>query len=909
MTATRARPEAPAATGPAYAAFISYSRAVDGRLAPKLADSLERFAKPWYRLRALRVFRDDDSLSTSPGLWSSLTAALDRTSFFVLLASPGSAASEWVGREVAYWLEHRDRDRLLIVLTDGEIGWDEHTGDFDWQRTTALPRELAGVYHEEPRYTDLRFAAASEHLSLRDPRFRAVVADVAAPLHGRAKDDLIGEEVRQHRRTLRIARAAGAALALLAVAATVAAVLAVRSADRANRERDRAEREARVATSRQLAAQSSVAVRDGAIQGALAQAGRAWRTARTTEARGALLAALKAAPGLVGTFEGPPAQLAAVSGDRGRVALLGADRRLTVLDLATGRPVGEPLAVRPPTEAAYPVGVALDRRGTALAVGYDDGRLDLWDLAQGEVRALDGPAPVRQFVATATRPAFAADGSVLAWAGPHHGVSVWDGRRVRRLRAPVRAGEAIRDVAVSADGRYVAMAGTDGFEVVRWRLDRPRAPRVLPARAPTRSVTGTGQHGAIALGAGPHPLLAVGGVDDGRVDLWDAAGERRTIRAARGGAIDSIAFSPDGRRFTVVAPGGLTLWTADGSRLARYPSDGAERGAAPLDDGGRVAAVGASGAVTVRDGDGSRLARRLEGADANVGNLAFDRSGQHVLASDRRTRLRSWPVSGGPPGPPLTPPIDPSETAWLPDGRVATCCGSTRRDIPVRTWGPEDRGRRVDEDVGEPWDLAVTTAGRLVVAGYRRETLVVSDGRRRLDVPVGDYGGRLSDDGRWASVGTDQGLDVWSVEQRRKLSSVPGDDAVFAPDGRLLATSAFEGPIRLFDLSGRARGALGASLMVELMAFSPDGRTLATIAYHQRAAGATDTRLELWDVTDPGRAPEVLLDIGEETTGNTGLAFSPDGRKLAVAGLTADPLVFDVDPGAWAGTACRLSGC
>jgi hypothetical protein len=41
-----------------YDAFISYSHALDGALAPALQTGLERFAKPWYRPRALRVFRD-----------------------------------------------------------------------------------------------------------------------------------------------------------------------------------------------------------------------------------------------------------------------------------------------------------------------------------------------------------------------------------------------------------------------------------------------------------------------------------------------------------------------------------------------------------------------------------------------------------------------------------------------------------------------------------------------------------------------------------------------------------------------------------------------------------------------------------------------------------------------------------
>ena len=81
-----------------FDAFISYSHAADGRLAPALQSGLHRFAKPWYRVRALRVFRDEASLSANPALWSSITQALDESEAFLLLASPDAKASEWVGR-------------------------------------------------------------------------------------------------------------------------------------------------------------------------------------------------------------------------------------------------------------------------------------------------------------------------------------------------------------------------------------------------------------------------------------------------------------------------------------------------------------------------------------------------------------------------------------------------------------------------------------------------------------------------------------------------------------------------------------------------------------------------------------------------------------------------------------------
>jgi len=52
-----------------YKAFISYSHAADYQLAPTLQSALQRFAKPFYRLRAINVFRDKTSLHLTPKLW------------------------------------------------------------------------------------------------------------------------------------------------------------------------------------------------------------------------------------------------------------------------------------------------------------------------------------------------------------------------------------------------------------------------------------------------------------------------------------------------------------------------------------------------------------------------------------------------------------------------------------------------------------------------------------------------------------------------------------------------------------------------------------------------------------------------------------------------------------------------
>src|SRR5438045_3567716 len=155
----------------AFDAFISYSHAADGLLAPRLQDGLQRFAKPWWRRRSLHVFRDETGLSANPGLWTSITAALDESDYFVLLASPEAADSAWVNREIEYWRAHKDPSHILPVVTDGEWTWDQKATAFA-VASTAVPVALAGAFAEEPRHIDMRWARADDQLDLRNGRFR-----------------------------------------------------------------------------------------------------------------------------------------------------------------------------------------------------------------------------------------------------------------------------------------------------------------------------------------------------------------------------------------------------------------------------------------------------------------------------------------------------------------------------------------------------------------------------------------------------------------------------------------------------------------------------------------------------------------------------------------------------------------
>jgi hypothetical protein len=373
-----------------YDAFISYGHGADSRLAAELQTSLQRFAKPWWRRRALRVFRDETGLSANPHLWSAIETALGESDWLVLLASPQSAASKWVGREISWWIQHRDPNRILPVVTDGYLAWDQLTDRLDAAASTAVPPVLAGAFVAEPRWVDLRWARAEADLNLRDSRFRGVVADLAAPLRGVAKDELESEELRQHRRTVRTAIAGVAMLAVLFVAATIAGVAAVGQRNQAQGQRAEAERQ-RIEAERQtvIAEETATSERN---QRLVAQARQLAGTridlalllaveasvrepgARTDQALIEVLAAARSIQRVVPMSQSGMSALTLSSSSSDTVWTFAQDRRSLIPTEMNNGAIGTPVAVR---EGATAV-AELDG-GRLLAVAYTDGSIDLVD--------------------------------------------------------------------------------------------------------------------------------------------------------------------------------------------------------------------------------------------------------------------------------------------------------------------------------------------------------------------------------------------------------------------------------------------------------------------------------------------------------------------------------------------------
>ena len=212
-------------TSSAFNAFLSYSHSDQLELAAEIQRVLHRIARPWYRLRAVRVFRDKSSITLSESLWKEIEGALQRSEFFILLASPAAAKSPWVAREVEWWLARHGTRNLVLVLGGGTLAWDTARVDFDWSVTTSLPPSVRGKFADEPLWVDVSFFGRVKSKGEKD-RLQAELLPVAALLHHKPPDVLGGEDLRRRRTAYLIA----SSLVVLAISAIAGGLFVWREA-------------------------------------------------------------------------------------------------------------------------------------------------------------------------------------------------------------------------------------------------------------------------------------------------------------------------------------------------------------------------------------------------------------------------------------------------------------------------------------------------------------------------------------------------------------------------------------------------------------------------------------------------------------------------------------------------------
>jgi len=896
-------PEAVTSGSAGYDAFISYSHAADGQLAPALQTGLQSLGRPWYRRRALRVFRDQTSLSATPELWPTIEQALAGSRFFVVLASPEAAASRWVDQEVDWWRAHRSASKVLLGLTGGSLAWDDTRQAFDSAKTTALPPSAHGWFTGEPLWVDLRWARQARHVSLRDPRFRECVADLAAPVRGLPKDELIGEDIRQHRRTLRLARAAATLLALLTVLAVVAAFVAVGQRN--------------TARARQVAA-TAVANIPQRLDLSLLFAVEAYRQRRTPQTEAALFQAVAASPHLVRFADNrTPVTALAPFADGTRVATGGEDGTVRVWDVAHGR---DPVVVTDFDQRVTAVAVA--EHGRRVAVGGSGGLIAVVDITTGDIAVLQARGRL------VTGIALDAAGGRVAMVDEAYRVAVFDVAR-RTAASSADSGSTPYVVAFRAGGTEL-MLGTGIGETSRWSVSPLRrisawTPLQTPFNRFTSgyssdaawfgyykfgvfvadAATGRSSRGfplasraiasviAIAQDASRVAVASGGTISVVQADLpfekyGDKAQEGGLITdplSGVGATITELVFVGGRDRLVSASQGLLTLWDLrQQSRIARSVGpDLPDQVEAPTRPGlavsprdGTVAWVGDDGRLIVRDPRAGRVSVRAHNLDTSAG-LFFSPNGSTLLAAGSQTvgvwelrgeavrQVASWPYPTDD-GPILVAPTANGSTLVIVghDGGVSTRATSTELAKSVAVGGE---------------DFSVVDAA------------LRPDGAELLLIQAG---------------GSTRLVNLQTGEGRPgPRFGIPVASAAYSLDGRLLAVTDDQASLLVWDTAASKVVRRIAAERVDRMAFSPSGDRLVTIT--------GDGRMAVWDTTSGVRLGDLRVrqfqyldarDVGYQTE----LAWSQAGSVLWTATIGGTVLRWELDSAEWARSACTAAG-
>lgn len=480
-------------------------------------------------------------------------------------------------------------------------------------------------------------------------------------------------------------------------------------------------------------------------------------------------------------------------------------------------------------------------------------------------------------------------------------VKIWDlsGECVATISQP--DGQSIGHAAFSPDGTMMITTHKNGVTLWTWRPVARLRDLASPFSEAASFVVGAAvapDNKTVAI-AGFLGELAHVDVATGRII---ARTEARTDFRSRAASFKDLVFAPDGKQLAAAISSSLHLWDF----TAREPKFFERRSHFRVQyvHGGRSVATAGDRGLVVKDlASGHRIAVIETGRQHWVGNISADGrlaafAHQHWPAEKAEVVIREV-ATGKRLG---KIPLYAKAVALSPDGHtLATWFG---RGEQIELWhvGSLHAIAQATDDLAASQPAKKTVpdwANHFEPPAARRTLWLGGEPRRHSRRPFVAF----SSDRQFLATASASTLSLWNPMTGERLASAPLEGKCNRPLGFLAASNglvvAAEEPTsddvlaRVYDIPGLTPRALRLprpAEFVQAMAVSADGKTLGGLAWQ---GSVPSLKIVVWDVG----TEQVLVQVDTASERGSALAFSPDGKTVAIGDSDGEVSLWDLQTG------------